>query len=92
MGSIASWLAKRVAPRVDGREVLARLVLAAREDPDFRTRLLFVLRLPLSQREPLIRTAVDEMRLRGDSAEAQSAFLCLATDEGALTALKLLEE
>jgi hypothetical protein len=74
-----------------GGEALARLILAAAEDAEFRKRLLFVLRLPLAQRQPMIRTAVDEMRLRGEPAEIRAAFMALSSDEGAHTALKLLE-
>lgn len=70
---------------------MAALLMAAREDTAFKARLLAVLRLPLAQREPLVRTAVDEMRLRGEPAETQLAFATLATEEGARAALRFLE-
>ena len=81
---------KRV-DRSAGIDGLASLIISAREDAVFRQRLLCVLRLPTSQREPLIRTAVDEMRLRGEPTSAQAAFAILSTDKGALTALHILE-
>jgi hypothetical protein len=76
--------------RIDGQEALASLVLAAREDPVFKAKLIATLRLPRAQREPLLSTAIEEMRLRGEPADAREAFLILATDDGARTALKLL--
>lgn len=75
----------------DGREELAELILAAREDPQFKAQVLALLQLPQAQREPLVRTAVEEMRLRNESAETRAAFARLATAEGARTALRLLE-
>lgn len=81
---------KRVGAARNG-DSLARLIMAAREDHAFRKRLILVLRLPTSQREPLLNTAVEEMKLRGESAAARQAFATLATEEGAKTALKLLE-
>lgn len=74
-----------------GADALATLILAAAEDAAFRKRLVAVLRLPLSQREPMIRTAVDAMRLKGEPADIRSAFMTLSSDEGARVALKLLE-
>lgn len=73
-----------------GGEALARLILAAAEDAAFRKRLVAVLRLPLSQREPMIRTAVDTMRLKGEPADVRAAFMTLSSDEGARVALELL--
>jgi len=73
-----------------GADALATLIMAATEDAAFRKRLLFILRLPQSQRAPLIKTAVDEMRLRGEPADIRAAFLMLADEESARTALRLL--
>jgi hypothetical protein len=82
---------KRRPPAEDtGADALATLIIAATEDPAFRKRLLFILRLPQSQRAPLIKTAVDEMRLRGEPADIRAAFLMLADEESARTALRLL--
>lgn len=75
----------------DSSEELATLILAAQDDPDFRRRLLALLRLPKIHREPLLRTAVDEMTIRGESVESRAAFLQLADDEVAGRALALLE-
>lgn len=80
------------SPPQEGDELLASLILAAREDAGFRAQVLALLRLPPAQREPLVRTAVEEMRLRGESRQAQAAFAVLATREGAQTALRLLTE
>lgn len=74
-----------------GEDALAALVMAAREDHTFRRRLILVLRLPLSQRQPLLHTAIEEMRLRGEPVAARLAFATVASEEGARTALKLLE-
>lgn len=74
----------------DGKDALASLILAAKDDATLKAQLLALLRLPQSQREPVVHTAVGEMRLRGESAETQNAFLILATEEGARTALQLL--
>jgi hypothetical protein len=90
---LAKELIKRFGSQGDPEEdTLARLIMAASEDAVFRKRLVFVLKLPQSQREPLMKTAVNEMRLRGEPAGARTAFLVLSTEEGARTALQLLEE
>ena len=81
---------KRVRAGRNG-DALAALITAAREDHAFRKRLILVLRLPTAQREPLLHTAVEEMKLRGEPAAARQAFATLATEQGAKTALKLLE-
>jgi hypothetical protein len=82
--------ARKGAHDLPGGEALARLILAAAEDAAFRQRLVAVLRLPLSQREPMIRTAVDAMRLKGEPADVRAAFMTLSSDEGARVALELL--
>lgn len=76
----------------DAGETLARLLLAAKEDLAFRQRVLSLLRLPAAQREPLIHSAVHEMRLRGEPEAACAAFATLAAKEGAAAALRYLEE
>ncbi len=75
----------------DTRDVLASLILAAREDIAFRDSLLAILHLPPAQREPLVKTAVEQMALRGEPLSARAAFLMLASDHGARTALELLD-
>ena len=75
----------------DGRDALASLVLAAREDAAFREQLLVVLRLPRTQREPLITTALEQMALRGEPSFAREAFRILSTDAGARQAIRALE-
>jgi len=74
----------------DGPDLLASLVLAAKEDSLFRKRVLAVLRLPQVHREPLIRTAIEQMRLHGEPIAAQQAFALLATEDGAAAALRAL--
>ena len=71
--------------------MLAGLLRAAEEDPEFRRRVEFVLRLPALPRESLIATAVREMELRGEFAAIRKGFALLATDRGASTALRYLE-
>jgi hypothetical protein len=89
-GIIASFLKRHLSDKDTGADTLATLIMAASEDAAFRKRLVTVLRLPTAQREPLIRTAVDEMRLRGEPAGVQEAFLTLTTAHGAKVALHLL--
>ena len=72
-------------------DTLATLILAAREDAAFRARLIFILQLPPAQREPLVKTAVNEMQLRGEPAAVRAAFASLSTDDGARVALDLLK-
>ncbi len=86
--SLSRWLR---GDRQSGADALASLILAARDDAAFRDRLVFLLRLPATQREPLVHTAIEEMRLRGEPAAARAAFAILATKSGAQTALRLLE-
>jgi hypothetical protein len=81
---------RQSAHDLPGGEALARLILAAAEDAAFRKRLVAVLRLPLSQREPMIRTAVDAMKLKGEPEDVRAAFMTLSSDEGARVALELL--
>jgi len=88
---VARFLGRQRPEQSAGSDVLATLIVAATEDAAFRKRLVFILRLPQSQREPLIKTAVDEMRLRAEPADVQAAFLALSTEGGAQTALRLLK-
>ena len=48
--------------------MLARLLLAAREDAKLRAQVLFLLKLPPAQRESLVNSALAEMALRGEPA------------------------
>jgi hypothetical protein len=88
LDKIRAWISGS-AP--DGRDALASLVLAAREDAEFREQLLFVLRLPPTQRGPLIATALEQMTLRGEPAVARAAFRVLSTEEGARQAIQAIE-
>jgi len=90
-GLVENLLKRCHSKRNTGADALATLIVAATEDASFRKRLVFVLRLPQSQREPIVKTAVDEMRLRGEPADVRAAFTALSTDEGAQIALQLLE-
>lgn len=78
------------SPEEDPREVLASLLLAAREDPALRRQVLFVLEAPPLQRASLINSAVHEMTLRGEPAAARAAFVFLTTDEGTRAAREAL--
>jgi hypothetical protein len=72
------------------QEALAHLVLAAREDAAFRRQILLVLDLPRSQREAMVRTAVEAMRIKGEPEALRTAFLALATPPGAEAAARLI--
>ena len=92
MNGLIEKLARRShSKRETGADALATLIVAATEDAEFRRRLISVLRLPQSQRVSLVNTAVDEMRLRGESADVRAAFLTLSTEDGARTALQILD-
>ena len=81
---------------IHGREesptdVIARLLLAAKEDDAFRQRILFLLQAPAAQRQSLVNSALHEMSMRGEPQNVRAAFAILATDEGARTALNVLK-
>ena len=73
------------------KDTLASLVLAAREDPAFKQRVMLVLNLPAKDREPLVRTAVEEMERRGEPVDARAAFLALAAPGGAEFVARLID-
>jgi hypothetical protein len=73
-------------------EMLASLLLAAKDDPALRDGILALITAPVGQRESMINTALHEMRLRGESAAACAAFATLATEEGAKAAWRVLQE
>lgn len=79
-------------PADDPGDALARLLIAAKEDSEFRRQVLAILRVPTAERASLINTALHEMRLRGESEAACAAFATLATEEGAKVALRVLGE
>jgi hypothetical protein len=72
-------------------DTLATLLLAAKEDENFRRHLEFILRLPAIQRESVVNTGLHEMEIRGEPAQARAAFAVLATEEGARIAMRALE-
>lgn len=89
-----NWFTRRLSARASTEgagEHLSGLLLAAREDDALRGQLLALLRLPGSQREPLIRTALHEMTLRREDPSLQAAFAALIGDDAAALALRVLE-
>jgi len=72
-------------------DAFAVLLVAAKEDDEFRRRLEFLLRLPALQRASLVNTGLHEMEVRGESASARAAFAVLATEDGAAIAMRALE-
>ena len=82
----------RGEPEDPMQDALATLVVAAREDEAFRQRVLWVLSLPADQREPLVRSAVAEMALRGEPGPIRAAFLSLATEAGAQQAARAIRD
>ncbi len=86
--SLDRWL--RGPDGEDAQEALAALILAARADEAFRRRVLAVVNLPARDREPLVRTAVEEMQRRGEPAAIRAAFLVLASPQGAAIAARAL--
>ena len=75
----------------DAKDALATLILAARENKEFRRELIFLLGLPDEQRTPLVLTAVEEMKLKGEPPEICAAFSILATSDGAAAAIKAID-
>jgi hypothetical protein len=73
-------------------ELFASLLIAAREDPQLREQVLHLSGFPRLQRQSLVNTALHEMALRGEAADARAAFAILATDEGARAAAKFLRD
>jgi hypothetical protein len=78
--------------RIEGevQEALTHLVLAAEEDIAFRRQILLLLDLPRPQREAMVRSAVEAMRIRGEPLPLRTAFLSLATENGADAVARLL--
>ena len=81
----------RAKDKGQSSDVFASLILAARQDAEFKRRVLLLLELPIAQREPLVRAAVAEMEALGESPGICAAFLALGTLEGAQVATGLLE-
>ena len=76
----------------DATDSLATLILAARENDKLKRELKFLLSLPESQRTPLVLTAVEEMKMRGEPPEICEAFSILATAAGAAAATKAIDQ
>lgn len=72
------------------REDLTTLLMAAREDDELRAEIENLLQMPDRDRGALIQTAVEEMKLKGESASARAAFAMLGTPEGAAVSQKVL--
>jgi len=72
-------------------DALATLLVAAKDDEEFRRSLEFLLRLLALQRASLVSTGLHEMEIRGESASARAAFAVLATEDGAAIAMRALE-
>jgi len=72
------------------QEALAHLVLAAQEDEAFHRQILLLLDLPRPQREAMVRSAVEAMRIKGEPKALRTAFLSLATQPGAEAAARLI--
>ena len=76
----------------DAGDTVALLILAAKQDSAFRKQLETVLQLPSRERVAIVHTAVREMQMRGEPQYFCDAFVVLANDMAAATALKLLSE
>jgi hypothetical protein len=74
----------------DGGDMLARLLIAANDDPALRQRLIALLSVPSSERQALIATALHEMALRGEPETIRAAFAMLGPEKSAATALRIL--
>lgn len=72
------------------REDVATLLMAAREDEALRAEIENLLQMPDADRGALIQTAVEEMKLKSESATARAAFAMLGTPEGATAAREAL--
>lgn len=77
--------------RDSAKDALASLLMAAREDEILKKEISRLIRLPDAQRESLVISAIDEMKLRGESPEICGAFAILATSDGAAAAQNALD-
>ena len=73
-------------------QTFVTLVAAAREDPQLSHSLLAVLNLPSFQRQSLLNSIVQEMRLRSEAADLIAAVAALRDDGVAAKAVELMGE
>lgn len=77
---------------VKDNDTFIRLVRVAQEDPDTRRRLVTILSMDKSQRDPAIRTCLDEMKLQQKPQDFISAVACLLDEDVTNATLRLLRE
>ena len=89
---LSDWMRRFFRPgnRDAANEALVTLLLAAREDENLRKKISSLIRLPDVQRDSLVISAVDEMKLKGEPPEICGAFAILPTSDGAAAAQKAL--
>ena len=71
-------------------QTFVTLVAAAREDPQLSHSLLAVLNLPSFQRQSLLNSIIQEMRLRSEDTDLIAAVAALRDDDVAARAAELL--
>ncbi|WP_221032063.1 hypothetical protein [Actomonas aquatica] len=84
---LKQWL---FPPSDDTLDALTTLLTAARDDRSLRAQVLMLVRLPDGQREAIVNSAVEEMRLKGEPADIRAAFALLGPADGAQRAADFL--
>ncbi len=87
---VPQTLASLVQTEEEPRDVIASLLLAAKDDSALRGQLLFLLSTSSVHRQSLVNAALREMKKQRESDGVQAAFALLATNEGARSALDVL--
>ena len=77
-------------PTVGDNQTFLTLLAAAEEDPELSHSLLVVLKLPSFQRQSLLNSIIQEMRLRSEEADLIAAVASLRDDDVAARAAELL--
>lgn len=78
-------------PHDEVQETLARLILAAREDEEFRKYILAILRLPESERVLAVAQAVQQMKQNDEPETIRNAFQMLRNSTAAKIIITAIE-
>ena len=90
MNLIPQALALLTQKEEEPGDVITSLLLAAKNNPELRQQLVFLLSAASVHRQSLINTALHQMERQGEPRSVRAAFALLASDEGAKTALNVL--
>ena len=71
-------------------DALVTLIMAALDDENLRRKITALVGLPDIHRTSLVRSAIDEMKFKGEPPEIRAAFSIMATKEGAAAVKRAL--